>query len=41
MLLVTSKGQMMTMVVKKVKFCFYVLDDPNLKPKHMQDVTCK
>lgn len=39
MLLVTSKGQMMQMVVKKVKVCLYDLDDPNVKPNHMQ-VSC-
>ncbi len=29
MLFVTSRGQTMKMVVKKVKVCLYVLDDPN------------
>jgi len=39
MLLMTSRGQMMKMVVKKFKVCFYVLDDPNVKPNHVQ-VSC-
>jgi hypothetical protein len=39
MLLMTSRGQMMKMVVKKRKVCFYVLDDPNVKPNHVQ-VSC-
>jgi hypothetical protein len=41
MLLVTSRGQMMKMIVKNVKVCLYVLDDPNVKPSHMQVATCK
>jgi len=39
MLLMTSGGQMMKMLVKKLKVCFYVLDDLNVKPNHMH-VSC-
>jgi hypothetical protein len=40
-LFITSRSQMMKMVVKNVKVCFYGLDGPNAKPNHMQVATCK